>query len=87
MWSTLLGLPFHLEDRTALNTRHGGCYVSRPDPLTEARVLPGMIGETLAALVGSCQWCANCTTLLCLHPVQRTDGRALRELRTERALL
>jgi hypothetical protein len=63
MWSTLLGLPFHLEDRTALNTRRGGCYVSRPDPLSEASVLPVMIGETLAALVGSCHWCANCTTL------------------------
>ena len=63
MWSTLLGLPFHLVDRTALNRRRGGCYVSRPDPLTEARVLPVMIGETLAALVGSCHWRANRTTL------------------------
>ena len=63
MWSTLLGLPFHLVDRTALNTRRGGCCVSRPVPLYRSQVLPVMIEETLAALSGSCHWCARDATI------------------------
>ena len=63
MWSTLLGLPFHLEDRTALHTRRGGCYVSRPVPLYRSEVLPVMIGETLAAPCGSCHWRIHDTTM------------------------